>query len=74
MTFDYDADNDDELTIRVGDVVDIINKDLNDQEGWWEVCACASYRCCACRNSLPETWGEYTITRFIGINYACCVS
>ena len=36
VTFEYEADNDDELTIRVGDVVDIINKDV-DQDGWWEV-------------------------------------
>ncbi len=36
MTFDYDADNSDELTIRVGETVDIISKD-NEQDGWWEV-------------------------------------
>ena len=36
VVFDYDADNDDELTIKVGEVVDIISKDV-DQDGWWEV-------------------------------------
>ena len=36
VTFDYDADNEDELTIRVGEVVDIVSKDV-DQDGWWEV-------------------------------------
>lgn len=40
VTFDYDADNDDELTIRVGDVVEILNKDVDQQEGWWEVRVC----------------------------------
>ena len=44
VTFDYDADNDDELTIKVGEVVDIINKDVDQQEGWWEVCVCV----CVC--------------------------
>lgn len=37
MTFDYDADNEDELTIRVGEMVGIVNKDVPEQEGWWEV-------------------------------------
>lgn len=36
VTFDYEADDKDELTIKVGDVVDIVSKD-EDQEGWWEV-------------------------------------
>ena len=36
VTFDYDADNDDELTIKVGEIVDIVNKDI-EQDGWWEV-------------------------------------
>lgn len=40
MTFEYEADNDDELTIRVGDVVEIITKDVDQQEGWWEVRVC----------------------------------
>ena len=37
VSFDYDADNEDELTIRIGDVVDIIDKNPDGQEGWWEV-------------------------------------
>ena len=36
VAFDYEADNDDELTVRVGDIVDIVNKDT-EQDGWWEV-------------------------------------
>ncbi|EDQ84361.1 uncharacterized protein MONBRDRAFT_34742 [Monosiga brevicollis MX1] len=32
-TFEYDAANDDELTLAVGDVVEIVNQ---DDEGWWE--------------------------------------
>ena len=37
VTFDYEADNEDELTIRVGEIVEIISKDVDQQEGWWEV-------------------------------------
>ena len=36
MTFDYEADNEDELTIRVGEIVEIVNKNT-DNDGWWEV-------------------------------------
>ena len=36
MTFEYDADNADELTIRVGEIVEIVNKNT-DSDGWWEV-------------------------------------
>lgn len=37
VTYEYEADNDDELTIRVGDIVEIINKNVDQQDGWWEV-------------------------------------
>lgn len=33
--FDYTAENRDELTLVKGDVVTIINKELDDA-GWWE--------------------------------------
>ena len=36
VTFEYDADNADELTIRVGEIVEIVNKNT-DNDGWWEV-------------------------------------
>ena len=36
MTFDYEADNEDEITIRVGEIVEIVNKNT-DNDGWWEV-------------------------------------
>ena len=36
VIFDYEADNEDELTIKVGQLVDIVSKDT-DQDGWWEV-------------------------------------
>ena len=35
VTFKYEADNPDELTIKVGEIVEIINK--NTDVGWWEV-------------------------------------
>ena len=34
MVFDYVAEQSDELSISVGDVVEVLKK---DQEGWWEV-------------------------------------
>ncbi len=37
VTYEYEADNEDELTIRVGDIVGIINRDVDQQDGWWEV-------------------------------------
>ena len=36
VLFEYEADSRDELTIRVGDEVEIVNKNT-DIEGWWEV-------------------------------------
>ena len=42
VTFEYDADNPDELTIRVGEIVEIVNKNT-ENDGWWEV-------------SLSERW------------------
>ena len=40
VTFDYPADNEDELTIKVGEFVEVIKKEIPDQEGWWEVSVC----------------------------------
>lgn len=36
VTYPYTAENDDELTIAVDDIVEIVNKD-SGQEGWWKV-------------------------------------
>ena len=36
VTFGYIADVEDELTIVVGDIVEIMNKEVG-QDGWWEV-------------------------------------
>ena len=36
VTFEYEADNPDELTIKVGEIVEIVNKNT-DNDGWWEV-------------------------------------
>ena len=33
---DYDAENSNELTVRVGEIVEVINKNV-DQDGWWKV-------------------------------------
>ena len=52
MTYEYEADNEDELTIRVGDVVEIVNKDVDGQDGWWEVCVCVCV-CVLYRDIVP---------------------
>ena len=33
MTFDYDAENDDELTLKEGDIVKVLDQ---EEEGWWK--------------------------------------
>ena len=34
--FDYEPENPDELKLTEGDVVIVTNKDIPDNEGWWE--------------------------------------
>ena len=55
VTFEYEADNEDELTIKVGDMVEIVNKDT-DNDGWWEVgdvLRCHGYQAyLGCRGTL----------------------
>ncbi len=34
MLFDYTAENEDELSLTEGDIITVIDKDLDDQ-GWW---------------------------------------
>ena len=36
VLFEYEADNPDELTIKLGEIVEIVNK-TTDNDGWWEV-------------------------------------
>ena len=36
VTFEYKAENDDELTINVGEMVEVLDKNT-DQDGWWKV-------------------------------------
>ena len=51
VTFDYEADNEDELTIKVGEIVEIVNRNT-ENDGWWEVgvmllyCGYLSYFSC----------------------------
>ena len=37
VLFDYTAQQSDELTIKVGEVLEVVSKELDGQEGWWEV-------------------------------------
>ena len=43
VLFDYTAEQPDELTIKVGEILEVVSKDLDGQDGWWEVgSACVS--------------------------------
>lgn len=35
MLFSYEAENDDELTIEEGDIINVLEKELEDG-GWWK--------------------------------------
>ena len=37
VLFDYTAEQPDELTIKVGEILEVVSKDLDGQDGWWEV-------------------------------------
>ena len=33
--YDYEAKQEDELTVKEGDIVEVVNKE--EQDGWWKV-------------------------------------
>ncbi len=37
MMYDYDAENEDELTVKMGDILEILRVEPEGQEGWVEV-------------------------------------
>ena len=37
MLFDYTAERADELSIKMGEILEVVSKNVHDQEGWWEV-------------------------------------
>ena len=39
MKVAYDAIDEDEISVQVGDVVDVISK-VTEDEGWWKVNVC----------------------------------
>ena len=48
MLFDYTAEQADELSINMGDILEVVSKQVHDQEGWWEVhsmCVCSLSVC-----------------------------
>ena len=49
MLFDYTAEQADELTIKFGEILEVVSKDLDGQEGWWEVGS-------VCVSMLAMTW------------------
>ena len=48
VTYDYDAENEDELTVKVGDILEIVEVEPDGQEGWVMVgvvvvCGCVGW-------------------------------
>lgn len=36
VLFEYTPENDDELALKVGDIVTVLNKEVYETDGWWE--------------------------------------
>lgn len=46
--FDYTAEQPDELTVEVGEVLEVVSKEV-DEQGWWKVGSVSLYLClCVC--------------------------
>ena len=41
--FDYTAQEADELSIKVGEMLEVLSKEV--EEGWWKVCNDCAYLC-----------------------------
>lgn len=38
VTHNFDAENDDEIALKAGEPVIVIEKDEEFKDGWWKVC------------------------------------
>ena len=52
--FDYTAQQPDELSIKVGEILEVLSKEV--EEGWWKVCNDCAYLC-MCMCYLHSTYG-----------------
>ena len=43
VVFDYTAQQPDELSIKVGEILEVLSKEV--EEGWWKVCNDCAYFC-----------------------------
>ena len=52
MKFDYTAQQHDELSIKVGEILEVLSREVKKgKEGWWKVCNDWAYMCkyiCMC--------------------------
>ena len=48
--FDYTAQESDELSIKVGEILEVLSREVEEvEEGWWKVCNDRAYLCmCMC--------------------------
>ena len=48
--FDYTAQESDELSIKVGEILEVLSREVEEvEEGWWKVCNDCAYLCmCMC--------------------------
>ena len=56
MVFDYTAEPADELSIKVGEILEVWSVEVQ-QEGWWKVCNDCAYLCMytyMCMNIWPN--------------------
>ena len=44
VLFDYTAKQPNELSIKVGEILEVVARDV--EEGWWEVCVCLCVYAC----------------------------
>ena len=44
--FDYTAQESDELSIKVGEILEVLSREVEEvEEGWWKVCNDRAYLC-----------------------------
>ena len=63
MTFDYTAEQPDELSVEVGEVLEVVSKEV-DEQGWWKVGSVSLYLClCVCVHAWVVWWDVIVCAR-----------
>ena len=76
MMFDYTAEQPDELSVEVGEVLEVVSKEVD--EGWWKVgsvslylclCVCVFVCACACMGGMV---GCHCVCTCLNDEGGCC--